>query len=92
MMMKVRIRYSELITSSFLGGCSREKYNFVCTLLDLPFTFLADVNEILLFNDSPQISGNSLTVDYIISGCAQVLCQVRARTPEFDCEYNYYIH
>ncbi len=52
-------------------------------------TFLADVDELLLFNDSPQIFGRSLTVDYTISGCAQVLCQVTGRTDEFDCEHNY---
>ncbi len=55
----------------------------------LSYTFLADVDELLLFNQSPQIVGRSITVDYTISGCAQVLCQVVSRTAEFDCEYNY---
>ncbi len=27
-------------------------------------------------------------MDYTISGCAQVLCQVLVRTAEFDCKYN----
>ncbi len=46
------------------------------------------MDELLLFNDSPQIFGRSLTVDYNISGCAQVLCQVISRVDEVDCEYN----
>ncbi len=54
-------------------------------------TFLADVDEFLLFNNSPKIVGTSLTVDYNISGCAQVLCQVRARIDKIDCEYTSYV-
>ncbi len=52
------------------------------------YPFLADIDEFLLFNNSPQIVGTSLTVDYTISGCAQVLCQVPFRTTELDCEYH----
>ncbi len=84
MMTKVRIRYSELVTS--LGF--QNTIGYFLLLLILHF-FLADVNELLLFNDSPRIVGKSLTLDYRISGCAQVLCEVKDRTAKFDCEYTY---
>ena len=48
---------------------------------------MADVGDFLLFNDSPQIVGNDITVDFTIEGCAQLTCEVLQRTAQVDCNY-----
>ena len=59
----------------------------ISTVSYVPAKYTADVDEFLLFNNSPQISGRDLRLFYNISGCAQVLCEVRRRTPQIDCEF-----
>ena len=50
------------------------------------YQFLIDItSEFLLFNDSPQISGLSLTVDFNLNGCAQVTCAVQGGA-DTDCK------
>ena len=56
-------------------------------------TPLVDItSEFLLFNDSPQISGLSLTAFFNLSGCAQVTCAVVGRTPDTDCKSSFHHH
>ena len=45
-----------------------------------------DVTSILLMNNSPQIFGRDVTVDYTIDGCAQISCGVRQHSRRFDCK------
>ena len=42
-------------------------------------------SELLLFNNSPQISGLSLTADLNLNGCAQVTCAVQGESGT-DCK------
>lgn len=51
------------------------------------FSIPVDIkSELLLFNDSPQISGLNLTADFNLNGCAQITCAVDWGTPNTDCK------
>ena len=62
-------------------------YNILLLCINFfPTPHIDITSELLLFNDSPQISGLSLTAFFILSGCAQVTCAVVGRTPNTDCK------
>lgn len=45
-----------------------------------------DISELYLTHDSPQISGSSLTANFLLGGCAAVKCAVKYGTKETDCK------
>ncbi len=53
-------------------------------LFTCPYLYVDITSPLLLFNNSPQISGSDLTAYYNLTGCARVTCEVRNQQ---DCEF-----